>query len=55
MNQLNEYSSPQYLELELEKDDAPELTDDWFKAAHVYDGEKLIRRGVGPHLIKLSD
>lgn len=31
----------------LEEDDAPELTDEWFKTAHVYDGEKLIRRGVG--------
>lgn len=29
----------------VDPDDAPELTDEWFKAASLYDGEKLIRRG----------
>jgi uncharacterized protein (DUF4415 family) len=31
----------------LEEDDAPELNEEWFKTAHIYDGERLIRRGVG--------
>ena len=26
-------------------DDAPELGDEWFDAASLYDGDKLIRRG----------
>lgn len=47
MNNLNEHTSSQYSKSELEKDDAPELKDEWFKTAHVYDGEKLVRRGVG--------
>lgn len=27
------------------KDDAPELTDDWFEHADLHNGEKLVRRG----------
>jgi len=26
-------------------DDAPELTDEWFQRADLYEGEKLLRRG----------
>jgi uncharacterized protein (DUF4415 family) len=29
-------------------DEAPELTDDWFAKAHLYQGEKLVRRGGRP-------
>ncbi len=29
-------------------DDAPELTEEWFAAADLYDGDKLIRRGGRP-------
>lgn len=29
----------------VDPDDAPELTDEWFETADVYDGEKLISRG----------
>ena len=29
-------------------DDAPELTDEWFAAADLYHGDKLIRRGRPP-------
>jgi uncharacterized protein (DUF4415 family) len=28
-------------------DDAPELTDDWFEKAHIYDGDRLVKRGRG--------
>ncbi|MCL7928676.1 BrnA antitoxin family protein [Halomonas llamarensis] len=28
-------------------DDAPELTDKWFEAAHQYQGDTLIKRGRG--------
>ena len=31
-------------------DDAPELTDDWFAAADLYEGDKLIRKGGRPRL-----
>jgi uncharacterized protein (DUF4415 family) len=30
-----------------EYEDIPELTDEWFDNADLYDGEKLIRRGRG--------
>lgn len=29
----------------VDPDDAPELTDEWFETANVYDGERLISRG----------
>ena len=29
-------------------DDAPELTDDWFAKADLYEGDKLVRRGGRP-------
>jgi uncharacterized protein (DUF4415 family) len=29
----------------VDPDDAPELTDEWFGRADVYEGEKLVRRG----------
>ena len=29
----------------VDPDDAPELTEEWFEMADVYDGEKLISRG----------
>lgn len=29
-------------------DDAPELTDDWFARADLYEGAKLVRRGGRP-------
>jgi uncharacterized protein (DUF4415 family) len=29
-------------------DDAPELTEEWFATADLYDGDKLIRRGGRP-------
>lgn len=29
----------------VDPDDAPELTEEWFRKADVYHGEKLIRRG----------
>jgi uncharacterized protein (DUF4415 family) len=32
----------------IDPDDAPELTDEWFQQADLYDGEKLIRRGRPP-------
>jgi uncharacterized protein (DUF4415 family) len=32
----------------IDPDDAPELTDEWFQRADLYDGEKLIRRGRPP-------
>jgi hypothetical protein len=28
-------------------DEAPELTDEWFAAAHQYHGETLVKRGRG--------
>ncbi len=28
--------------------DPPELTDEWFRGAYVYHGDKLIRRREGP-------
>jgi len=32
-------------------DDAPELTEEWFEAAHQYQGDTLVKRGRGrpPH------
>ena len=33
----------------IDPDDAPELTDEMFERADVYDGEKLIRRGRPPN------
>jgi uncharacterized protein (DUF4415 family) len=32
----------------IDPDDAPELTNEWFEKADLYDGEKLIRRGRRP-------
>lgn len=32
----------------VDPDDAPELTDDWFVKANLYQGEKLVRRGGRP-------
>ena len=32
----------------VDADDAPELTDEYFRRADLYDGEKLIRRGRPP-------
>ncbi len=32
----------------IDPDDAPELTDEWFRKADLYHGEKLIRRGRPP-------
>lgn len=32
----------------VDPDDAPELTEEWFQKADLYDGEKLIRRGNRP-------
>jgi uncharacterized protein (DUF4415 family) len=32
----------------IDPDDVPELTDEWFQKADLYDGEKLIRRGRRP-------
>ncbi|HEX4298729.1 MAG TPA: BrnA antitoxin family protein [Devosia sp.] len=32
----------------VDPDEAPELTDEWFQKADLYDGEKLIRRGRRP-------
>jgi len=32
----------------IDPDDAPELTEDWFRSADLYHGEKLIRRGRPP-------
>jgi len=29
----------------IDPDDAPELTDEWFERATLYDGERVIRRG----------
>ena len=29
----------------VDPDDAPEMTDEWFETADVYDGDKLISRG----------
>jgi uncharacterized protein (DUF4415 family) len=29
----------------VDPDDAPELTEDWFQRADIYDGDKLIKRG----------
>ena len=31
----------------VDPDDAPELTEDWFERADIYDGDKLIKRGRG--------
>jgi hypothetical protein len=47
MKKLNESKSLKTKQSLLEKDDAPELTDEWFNTAHIYDGDRLIRRGVG--------
>lgn len=32
----------------IDPDDAPELTEEWFRKAELYHGEKLIRRGRPP-------
>ena len=32
----------------IDPDDVPELTDEWFEKADLYDGEKLVRRGRRP-------
>jgi hypothetical protein len=32
----------------VDPDDAPELTEEWFRKAHLYHGETLIRRGEEP-------
>ena len=32
----------------VDSDDAPELTEDFFRRADVYDGKKLVRRGRPP-------
>lgn len=32
----------------VDPDDVPELIDEWFQKADLYDGEKLIRRGRRP-------
>jgi uncharacterized protein (DUF4415 family) len=32
----------------VDPDDAPQLTDDWFAKADLYQGEKLVRRGGRP-------
>ena len=32
----------------VDPDDAPELTEEWFQTADLYDGGKLIRRGRPP-------
>ncbi|MDO8358999.1 MAG: BrnA antitoxin family protein [Devosia sp.] len=32
----------------IDPDDVPELTDEWFQKADLYDGEKLVRRGRPP-------
>ncbi len=32
----------------IDPDDAPELTEEWFRKADLYHGEKLIRRGRPP-------
>lgn len=37
-----------YVLTEKDYDEIPELTDEWFKRADLYDGEKLIRRGRPP-------
>ncbi len=31
----------------VDPDDAPELTEEWFKKADLYEGDKLVRRGRG--------
>lgn len=36
----------------VDPDDAPELTDEFFSRADVFDGEKLIRRGRPPLSVK---
>jgi uncharacterized protein (DUF4415 family) len=34
-------------------DDAPELTEEWFEQAHLFDGDRLVRRGRPPkHIAK---
>lgn len=33
---------------DVDPDDAPELTDEWFQRADLYHGERLIRRGRPP-------
>lgn len=32
----------------IDPDDAPELTEEWFASADLYDGDRLIRRGGRP-------
>ena len=32
----------------IDPDDAPELTEEWFRKAHIYVGGKLVRRGERP-------
>ncbi len=36
----------------IDPDDAPEADEEWFKNAHVYIGDTLIKRGVGRPPIK---
>jgi len=31
----------------IDPDEAPELTDEWFEAAHQYQGDTLVKRGRG--------
>ena len=31
----------------IDPDDAPELTEEWFASADLYDGERLVRQGRG--------
>ena len=39
----------------VDPDDAPELTEEWFRKAHVYHGDKLIHRGEGPTREELAE
>lgn len=32
----------------IDPDDAPELTEEWFETADLYEGERLVRRGRPP-------
>ena len=38
----------------VDPDDSPELTDEWFDRADIYDGDKLVRRGKPPGDDKLA-
>ena len=39
----------------VDPDDAPELTEERFRKAHIYHGEKLIHRGEGPTREELAE